>query len=88
MHSLVETHNSWGTCKIKFIYFQIERDNLKKLVEEGRFEILTGGWVMTDEANVHIFAMVDQLIEGKIGIWSSYDKKGSRSGAALVNGPF
>jgi alpha-mannosidase len=33
-------------------------------VEEGRFEILTGGWVMTDEANVHLYAMVDQLIEG------------------------
>jgi hypothetical protein len=34
------------------------------LVDEGRFEILTGGWVMTDEANVHLFAMVDQLVEG------------------------
>ena len=38
--------------------------NLKRLVQEGRFEILTGGWVMTDEANVHIYSMVDQLIEG------------------------
>ena len=55
----------WYNVKPKpKLNFQIERDNLKKLVEEGRFEILTGGWVMTDEANVHIFAMVDQLIEG------------------------
>lgn len=38
--------------------------NLKKLVDEGRFEILTGGWVMTDEANVELFSMVDQLVEG------------------------
>lgn len=42
----------------------VQRTNLKKLVDEGRFEILTGGWVMTDEANVDLFAMVDQLVEG------------------------
>ena len=52
--------------------FQVQREGLKKLVDEGRFEVLTGGWVMTDEANVHLFAMVDQLIEGfcHLGLFS------------------
>ncbi|KAK3918168.1 hypothetical protein KUF71_007589, partial [Frankliniella fusca] len=41
-----------------------KRHAVKKLLEEGRLEMTTAGWVMTDEANAHVFAMVDQLIEG------------------------
>lgn len=40
------------------------RNGLRDLVRSGRMEVVTGGWVMNDEANTHYFAMLAQMVEG------------------------
>ncbi|XP_056022821.1 alpha-mannosidase 2-like [Ostrea edulis] len=43
---------------------QIQKDNIKRLIHNGQLEVVSGGWVMPDEAVVHYGAMLNQLIDG------------------------
>ncbi|XP_062614483.1 alpha-mannosidase 2x-like [Saccostrea cucullata] len=43
---------------------QKQKNDMKRLITNGQFEILSGGWVMPDEAVVHYSAMLNQLIDG------------------------
>ncbi|VDK44985.1 unnamed protein product [Anisakis simplex] len=41
-----------------------QRAAVQRLLHQGRLEIVSGAWVMTDEANAHYFATVSEWIEG------------------------
>ncbi|XP_066995337.2 alpha-mannosidase 2 [Anabrus simplex] len=55
------------------------KEQVKKLVGNGQLEIVTGGWVMTDEANSHYFSMLQEMIEGHNWLMNQLDYKPSNS---------
>ena len=69
----------WAETIFLDMYFNDEqvtderKANFRKLIKSGQIEILTGGWVMTEEAPSHYFAMIDQLIEGHRWLDSNLD---------------
>lgn len=40
------------------------REAVRKLIDRRQLEIVSGGWILTDEANCHYSAIIDQMIEG------------------------
>ena len=63
--------------KMKFVWAEISflalwwaeqnaetRNKFQELLDNKQLEVVTGGWVMNDEANTFYFAMVEQLMLG------------------------
>ena len=58
---------------------------VRRLVREGQLEIVSGGWVMPDEAITTVEGIVDQLIEGHQWL---QDKLGATPVTGWANDPF
>jgi lysosomal alpha-mannosidase len=48
---------------------------LKKLIKEGRFEFVNGGWSMHDEASPHYEDMINNMMKGHDFLKSEFDIK-------------
>ncbi|CAH1404035.1 unnamed protein product [Nezara viridula] len=49
------------------------RNIFRELVHHGKVEIVTGGWVMPDEATTHVFSLHNQLVEGHQWVMENLD---------------
>ncbi|KAI3378617.1 hypothetical protein SNEBB_002454 [Seison nebaliae] len=72
LHSLYEEPNKrfiWAEISYLYLWWNQasneDRKRMKYIIEEKkRMQIVTGGWVMPDEANSDIYSLINQLIDG------------------------
>lgn len=50
------------------------RSKMRELIVSKQLEIANGGWVMTDEASPHYYAMIEQMIEGHEWLKANIDE--------------
>ncbi|KAK7505480.1 hypothetical protein BaRGS_00003225 [Batillaria attramentaria] len=75
----LEEHKNWKFIWAETAYLSrwyneakdTQKQSLKRAIADGQLEIVTGGWVMTEEACAHYAPMLDQLIEGHLWLNST-----------------
>ena len=59
----------WAEISFLSLWWKEQSEEVKnqfqKLLDTGRLEIVTGGYVMHDEANTHYTAILEQLFYGE-----------------------
>ncbi len=68
----------WAETSYLSLWWNQASDEMKEkmrklIIDTKQLEIVTGGWVMTDEANSHYYAMIEQMIEGHEWLKSNID---------------
>jgi alpha-mannosidase II len=51
------------------------KNKMRALISNGQLEIVTGGWVMNDEANSHYYSMIEQMVQGHEWLRLNVDAK-------------
>lgn len=72
MHQFMMKNEKMRFMWAEFVFFErwwslrneTVREDVKKMVSDGRLELATGSWVMTDEANPYFPVSVDNIVEG------------------------
>ncbi|KAF1770741.1 hypothetical protein GCK72_002564 [Caenorhabditis remanei] len=83
MHQFMMKNEKMRFMWAEFVFFERwwslqkdqVKDDVKKLVSEGRLELATGSWVMTDEANPYFPVSVDNIVEGFQFIYHNFGIK-------------
>uniref|UniRef100_V5I8C0 Lysosomal alpha-mannosidase n=1 Tax=Anoplophora glabripennis TaxID=217634 RepID=V5I8C0_ANOGL len=52
------------------------RDSVKKLINQGRLEVINGGWSMNDEATTHYQSIIDQFTFGHRWLYETFGECG------------
>ncbi|CAI4229825.1 unnamed protein product [Auanema sp. JU1783] len=81
MHNFMTKNPKMTFMWAEFVFFErwwnlqniTVKTDVRKLVQDGRLEMASGSWVMTDEANAYFPVSVDNIVEGQQFLRNEFD---------------